>query len=206
MVGFVGGLSCWLELDIKSVRLKFIDIRFLIIFENCFSIKYEIYKNQRIHTSNISCITSNIVFCRAWEFKSARYLTLFCIKQCLTLPKWIYFVFPQIPLRVPITTLLLDGFTIFLRSGCVLWSFYQSSPMVLSWWPQQSSRNSVTHWIGSWSISLLLILERQFLPAPSVSATSFLAISFWDIQCVSLRATLSQFVVGDLLKKLCVKQ
>ncbi len=105
-------------------------------------------------------------------------------------------LFPQIPLKVPITTSLLDGFTTFQQSGCFLWSSYRSSPTVSSWWPQQSSRNSVTLWTGSWWILQLLILERQFLPAPSVYATSSLVTSFWDTQCASLRATLSQLVVS----------
>lgn len=105
--------------------------------------------------------------------------------------------FPQIPLRVRTTTLLLDGFTILPHAGCLLWSSYQSSPMGLCWWPLQNSRNSVTLSTGSWSILLLLILERQFLLALSVYAISFLVTLFLDIQCASLRATLSQFVVSS---------
>lgn len=68
--------------------------------------------------------------------------------------------------------------------------------MALCWWPQQCSRNSVTLWTGSWLILLLLILERQFLPARSVYAISSLVTSYWDTQCASSRATSSQFVVS----------
>lgn len=102
----------------------------------------------------------------------------------------------QIPLRVPTTTLLLGGFTTFQHCGCSSWSLYRSSPTVSSWWPQQSSRNSNTLWTGSWSILQLLILERPFLPVPSVCATSFLVTSFWATRCASSRATSSQSVVS----------
>lgn len=97
--------------------------------------------------------------------------------------------------RVSLPILLLDGFTMLPQSGCLLWSSYLSSPLVC-WWPLQSSRNFVTLWTGSWWILLLLILERPFLPALSVYAISFMVTSFWDTQCASLMATLSQFVVS----------
>lgn len=108
---------------------------------------------------------------------------------------WLFF--PQIPLRVQTTTLLLDGFTMLPHSGCLLWSSYQSSPMGLCWLPLQNSRNSVTLSTGSWSILLLPILERQFLLALLAYAINFLVTLFLDIQCASLRATLSQFVVSS---------
>lgn len=104
--------------------------------------------------------------------------------------------FPQIPSRVRTTTSLHDGFTMSPQSGCFLWSSYPSLPTVWCWWPLQSSRNSVILWTGSWSILPLLILERQFLPARLVCAISFLATSFWDIQCASLRVMSSPPVVS----------
>lgn len=163
---------------------------------------------QRYHaTSHLSFIRTNFSLIVAsnckWKTCSVSKGRTYAVVSDISFPgllnvRWQLFSFPQIPSRVRTTTSLLDGFTTSPQSGCLLWSSYLSLPTVWCWWPLPSSRNCAILWTGSWSILPLLILERQFLPALLVCAIRFLATSFWDIQCASLRVMLSPSVVSTL--------
>lgn len=157
-----------------SSHLSFIRTNFFT--DRSFELLDQIKDLQCVYGQNSCC-------CFGYFFSSVRKFAVFC---------------PQIPSRVRTTTSLLDGFTTSPQSGCLLWSSYLSLPTVWCWWPLPSSRNCVTLWTGSWLILPLLISERQFLPALLVCAIRFLATSFWDIQCASLRVMLSPSVVSAL--------